>query len=88
MFKQYISDPSRIIECEHIQVQEDLRYKEKTVQILAREENVLRDKIFPLSKYCGITIGWKRPYGNEKIICGKRTQNHSKFLRTKTLQRG
>ena len=50
MLKQYISDPSCIIECEPIQVQEDIRYKEKMVQIFAREVKVLRDKIIPLVK--------------------------------------
>ena len=50
MLKKYITNPSHVIEHEPIQVHEDLTYEEKPVQILAREEKVLRNKTIPLVK--------------------------------------
>ena len=50
MLKKYIPDPSHVIEHEPLEVREDLTYEEKPVQILAREEKVLRNKVIPLVK--------------------------------------
>ena len=50
MLKKYISDPSHVLDQEPIEVHEDLTYEEKPVQILARDEKVLRNKVIPLVK--------------------------------------
>ena len=50
MLKKYVPEPSHVIEHEPIQVHEDLFYEEKPIQILAREEKVLRNKTIPLVK--------------------------------------
>lgn len=50
MLKKDMPDSSHVIEHETIQVHEDLAYEEKPVEILAREENVLRNKTIPLVK--------------------------------------
>ena len=50
MLKKYIPDPSHVLDHEPIEIREDLTYEEKPVQILAREEKVLRNKVIPLVK--------------------------------------
>ena len=50
MLKKYVPDPSHVIRHEPIQVNEDLTYEEKPVEIMAREEKVLRNKVIPLVK--------------------------------------
>ena len=50
MLKKYIADPSHVLSHEPINVLEGLSYEEKPVQILAREEKVLKNKVIPLVK--------------------------------------
>ncbi|KAL5540686.1 hypothetical protein UlMin_043338 [Ulmus minor] len=50
MLKKYVSDPSHVLEHELIQVNEDLTYEEKPVQILDRKDKTLRNKVIPLVK--------------------------------------
>ncbi|KAL5582903.1 hypothetical protein UlMin_015345 [Ulmus minor] len=50
MLKKYVSDPSHVLEHEPIQVNEDLTYEEKSVQILDRKDKTLRNKVIPLVK--------------------------------------
>jgi len=50
MLKKYVIDPSHVLHQEPVEVHEDLTYKEKPVQILAREEKTLRNKGIPLVK--------------------------------------
>ncbi|KAL5562060.1 hypothetical protein UlMin_031807 [Ulmus minor] len=50
MLKKYISDPTHILQSEPIQVNEDLTYEEKPVQILDRKEKELRKRKIPLVK--------------------------------------
>ncbi|KAL5563785.1 hypothetical protein UlMin_033532 [Ulmus minor] len=50
MLKKYVSDPSHVLEHEPIQVNEDLTYEEKPVQILDRKDKTLRNKVIPLVK--------------------------------------
>ena len=50
MLKKYVPDPSHVLNHEPIEVHEDLTYEERPVQILAREEKVLRNKTIPLVK--------------------------------------
>ncbi|KAL5545496.1 hypothetical protein UlMin_005183 [Ulmus minor] len=50
MLKRYVSDPSHVLEHEPIQVNEDLTYEEKPVQILDRKDKTLSNKVIPLVK--------------------------------------
>ncbi|KAL5552654.1 hypothetical protein UlMin_040055 [Ulmus minor] len=50
MLKKYVPYPSHILEHEPIEVQEDLTYQEKSVQILDRKEKTLRNKVISLVK--------------------------------------
>ncbi|KAL5553282.1 hypothetical protein UlMin_040683 [Ulmus minor] len=50
MLKKYVSGPSHVLEHEPIQVNEDLTYEEKPVQILDRKDKTLRNKVIPLVK--------------------------------------
>ncbi|KAL5541347.1 hypothetical protein UlMin_045674 [Ulmus minor] len=50
MLKKYVSDPSHVLEHEPIQVNEDLTYEEKPVQILDQKDKTLRNKVIPLVK--------------------------------------
>ena len=54
MLRKYIPDPSHVLKHEPIQIHEDLTYEEQPIQVLAREEKVLRNKVIPLVK-----ILWK-----------------------------
>ena len=50
MLKKYLPDPMHDLIQEPVEVHEDLTYEEKPVQILDREEKVLRNKVIPLVK--------------------------------------
>ncbi|XP_062103165.1 uncharacterized protein LOC133814184 [Humulus lupulus] len=50
MFKKYIPDFSHVLQHEVIQVDKDLTYEEKPIQILDRKNKVLRNKEIPLVK--------------------------------------
>ena len=50
MLSKYISDPSHVLHHKLVEVQMDLSYEEQPVQILAREDKVLRNKVIPLVK--------------------------------------
>ncbi|KAL5557043.1 hypothetical protein UlMin_039279 [Ulmus minor] len=50
MLKKYVPNTSHILEQEPIELQEDLTYEEKPVQILDRKTKTLRNKEIPLVK--------------------------------------
>ena len=50
MLKKYVPDPSHVLSQEPVEVQTDMTYEEKPVQILDREEKVLRNKTIPMVK--------------------------------------
>ena len=50
MLRKYITNHSHILEDPNIELREDLSYEELSVQILDREERVLRNKVIPLVK--------------------------------------
>ncbi|KAL6186426.1 hypothetical protein ACLB2K_042546 [Fragaria x ananassa] len=50
MLRKYITDPSHVLEEQPISLQKDLSYEEEPVQILDRNEQVLRSKSIPLVK--------------------------------------
>ena len=50
MLRRYRSDPSHILQRQPIELRDDLSYEEELVEIIAREEKVLRNKVIPLVK--------------------------------------
>ncbi|XP_016679232.1 uncharacterized protein [Gossypium hirsutum] len=50
ILRRYHFDPTHIVPVEEIEVRSDLTFKEKLVQILERDTNVLRRKSIPLVK--------------------------------------
>ena len=50
MLKKYVHDPSHVLHQEPVEVNTDLTYEEKPVQILDREEKVLRNRTIPMVK--------------------------------------
>ncbi|XP_043817355.1 uncharacterized protein LOC122725013 [Manihot esculenta] len=50
MLRRYRSDPSHILQKQPIELRKDLTYEEESVEIIAKEEKVLRNKIIPLVK--------------------------------------
>ena len=50
MLKKYVTDLSHVLHQEPVEVHANLTYEEKPVQILAREEKTLRNKVIPLVK--------------------------------------
>ena len=65
MLRKYIADPSHILREQLVELNENLTYKEKPVQILDRKEQVLRNKSIPLVKVLWMNHGveeatWER----------------------------
>ena len=50
MLRRYVADPTHVLNFEPQQIQEDLTYEERAVQILDRKEKELRNKKIPLVK--------------------------------------
>ena len=50
MLRKYVSNPSHVRSYENLELDEDLSYEEKPVQILDRKEKVLRTKTIALVK--------------------------------------
>ena len=50
MLRKYIPDPSHVLTEQPVDMQENLTYEEEPVQILNRQEQVLRNKTIPLVK--------------------------------------
>ena len=48
--RKYISDPSHVLQPEEVHLSDDLTYEEVPVQILDRQDRVLRNKTVPLVK--------------------------------------
>ncbi|XP_074324181.1 uncharacterized protein LOC141661100 [Apium graveolens] len=56
LLKKYNSDANHVIEIETVEIQADLSYKEQPVQILDRQERILRNKVVSLVK-----VLWRNP---------------------------
>ena len=50
MLLKYVSDPTHVLSYENLQLDQDLSYEEKLVQVLHRKDKVLRTKMVPLVK--------------------------------------
>ena len=50
MLRKYVSDPTHVLSYEHLQLDQDLSFEEKPVQVLDRKDKLLRTKTVPLVK--------------------------------------
>ncbi|KAL0546159.1 hypothetical protein IC582_016065 [Cucumis melo] len=50
MLRKYVQDPSHVVDYEPLEIDENLRYVEQPVEVLAREVKTLRNKEIPLVK--------------------------------------
>ena len=50
MLRKYVSDPSHVLSYENLELDDDLSYEEKPVQILDRKEKVLKTMTIVLVK--------------------------------------
>ncbi|TYK24122.1 pol protein [Cucumis melo var. makuwa] len=50
MLRRYVADPTHVVDFEPLQINEDLSYEEKPVEILAREVKMLRNRAISLVK--------------------------------------
>ena len=65
MLRKYISNPSHVLRDQPVELKEDLTYEERPVQIVDRNDQVLRNKVIPLVKVLWMNHGrgeatWKR----------------------------
>ena len=50
MLRKYVQNPSHVLSYEPLKLSSDLSYKEQPIQILDKEEKLLRNKAIPLVK--------------------------------------
>ena len=50
MLQKYVSDPTHVLSYEGLELDQDLSYEERPVQLLDRKDKVLRNKTIPLVK--------------------------------------
>ncbi|KAL4016747.1 hypothetical protein IC575_024404 [Cucumis melo] len=50
MLRKYVSDPSHVVDCKPLKIDENLSYTEQLVEVLAREVKMLRNREIPLVK--------------------------------------
>lgn len=50
MLRKYVSDPTHVLSYEGLELDQDLNYEEKPVQIMDKKDRVLRNKTIPLVK--------------------------------------
>ncbi|TYK21774.1 pol protein [Cucumis melo var. makuwa] len=50
MLRKYVSDPSHVVDYKPLEIDENLRYTEQPVEVLAREMKMLRNREIPLVK--------------------------------------
>ena len=53
MLRKYIPDPSHVLRDQPVELKDNLTYKEQPMQIVDRREQILRNKVIPLVKFCG-----------------------------------
>ena len=63
--KKYMTDPSHVLRGQPIELKEDLTYKEISVHIVDRKDQVLQNKVIPLVKVLWMNHGreeakWER----------------------------
>ena len=50
MLRKYVSDPTHVLSYEGLELDRDLSYEERPVQLLDKKDKVLRNKMIPLVK--------------------------------------
>ena len=50
MLRKYVSDPTHVLSYEGLELDQDLSYEERPVQLLDKKDKVLRNKTIPLVK--------------------------------------
>ena len=50
MLRKYVSDPTHVLSYEGLELDQDLSYAERLVQLLDRKDKVLRNKTIPFVK--------------------------------------
>ncbi|KAH9722972.1 Endonuclease [Citrus sinensis] len=50
VLRKYIADPSHVLDYQPIQITEDMSYEEQPIEIVDRNEQVLRNRVIPLVK--------------------------------------
>ena len=50
MLRKYIPDPSHVLRDQPVELKDNLTYKEQSMQIVDRREQILRNKVIPLVK--------------------------------------
>ena len=60
MLQKYVSDPTHVLSYEGLELDQDLSYEERPVQLLDRKDKVLRNKTIPLVK-----VLWKNSKSEE-----------------------
>ena len=60
MLRKYVSDPTHVLSYEGLELDQDLSYEERPVQLLDRKDKVLRNKTIPLVK-----VLWKNSKSEE-----------------------
>ena len=73
ILREYISDPSHVLNYEPLQFNQDLTYEEKPVRILDTKEKELRNKRIPLVK-----VLWKN-HSTEEATWEREEEIRSKF---------
>ena len=50
MLRKYVSDPAHVLSYKGLELDQDLTYEERPVQLLDKKDKVLRNKTIPLVK--------------------------------------
>ena len=50
VLRKYIADPLHVLDYQPIQINEDMSYEEQPIEIVDRDEQVLRNRVIPLVK--------------------------------------
>ncbi|MCP6423498.1 hypothetical protein NL463_29750, partial [Klebsiella pneumoniae] len=50
MLRKYVSDPTNVLSYEGLELDQDLSYEERPVQLLDKKDKVLMNKTIPLVK--------------------------------------
>ena len=65
LLRKYMANPSHVLRDQPVELKEDLTYEERPVQIVDRNDQILRNKIIPLVKvlwmnHCREEATWER----------------------------
>ncbi|XP_038874952.1 uncharacterized protein LOC120067465 [Benincasa hispida] len=67
MLRKYVTDPSNVVDYEPLQLNDNLIYQEKPIEILAREVKTLRHREIAFVKIVWHYHQLKKPPGSERM---------------------